>query len=356
MSSQVISYRLSTDEVLQLRQKALPGESDNQTAQRLMRETLGLYTVSTVIPSLSIDSLDNRIESILEERLSSFASNQNNKLLTCLQERLQEIEAQVKKLPASNLADVDRLQTDIDRLQKERDQLDARNLELEAADGDLRNDLLMKDEEIAHLKEELGKLVIAPQPTTYDQELLTQAELAQRLGCDSGTLTKNRKKLSFEEWSQSKDPQGKAWRYLPNTQRYGLVQADVLSTRNLAKAQGSCLDCYLLGIWNLQINLDSGRQLNHQIRVSRRDQDLFGTYNNNIGGRFDLRSYSNGDRGRPVVTIALRPLVQLQGPLVQDAKQTYRAVMSGIAQTDMLINGRFVDVDGNQGTATLTKQ
>jgi hypothetical protein len=41
---------------------------------------------------------------------------------------------------------------------------------------------------------------------------------------------------------------------------------------------------------------------------------------------------------------------------VQDAKQTYRAVMSGIAQTDMLINGRFVDVDGNQGTATLTKQ
>jgi uncharacterized protein YicC (UPF0701 family) len=114
-----------------------------------MRETLGLSTVSTVIPSLSIDSLDNRIESILEERLSSFASNQNNNLLTCLQERLQEIESQVKKLPASNLADVDRLQTDIDRLQKERDQLDARNLELEAADGDLRNDLLMKDEEIA---------------------------------------------------------------------------------------------------------------------------------------------------------------------------------------------------------------
>ena len=245
MSSQVFSFRLSTDEALQLRHKALPGESDNQTAQRLIRETLGLSTVSTVTPPLSTDSLDERIESILEERLSSFASNQND-LLSRLQERLQEVEAQVKKLPASNLADVDKLQTDVDRLQQERDQLDARNLELEAADGDLKHELLNKNEEIAHLKEELGKLAIALQPMTQDQEpmtqdqepmtqdqelmtqdqepvTLTQAELAKRLGCDSGTLTKNRKKPSFQEWSQSKDPEGKAWKYLPDTQRYGLV-------------------------------------------------------------------------------------------------------------------------------------
>ncbi len=220
MSSQVISYRLSTDEVLQLRQKALPGESDNQTAQRLMREVLGLSTVSTVMPYLSTNSLDERIESILEERLSSLVSSQNDLL-----SRLQEVEAQVKKLPSSNVADVDNLKTDVDKLRKERDQLDARNLELESADGDLRNDLLMKDEKIAHLNEELGKLkAIAPQPTTNDQDLLTQAELSKRLGCDSGTLTKNRKKPDFQEWSQSKDPEGKAWRYLPDTQRYGLVE------------------------------------------------------------------------------------------------------------------------------------
>src|SRR4028119_1778364 len=122
MSSQVISYRLSTDEVLQLRHKALPGESDNQTAQRLIREALGLSTASTGTRLLSTDSLDERIESILEERLSSFANNHND-LLSRLQERLQEVEAQVKKLPASNLADVDNLQTDVDRWQKERDQL-----------------------------------------------------------------------------------------------------------------------------------------------------------------------------------------------------------------------------------------
>ena len=223
MSSQVISYRLSTDEVLQLRQKALPGESDNQTAQRLMREALGLSTVSTGIPSLATDSLDERIESILEERLSSFASNQNN-LLSCLQERLQEVEAQLKNLPIPTLDDVDILSTTVDILEKERDQLNARNLELETADGDLRNKLLMKEEEIARLKEELENLAIAlpPTPTTEDQEL-TQAELAKRLNCDSGTLTKNRKKPTFEEWSRSKDPEGKSWRYLPDTQHYSPI-------------------------------------------------------------------------------------------------------------------------------------
>jgi len=229
MSSQVISYRLSTEEVLQLRQKALPGESDSQTAQRLMREALGLSAPSTVMPSLSTDSLDERIESILDERLSSFASNQNN-LLSCLQERLQEVEAQLKNLPIPNFDNVDILSTTVDILERERDQLNARNLELEAADGDLRSKLLLKEEEIAHLKEELENLAIALPPTAQDQEPLTQGELAKRLNCDSGTLTKNRKKPTFEEWSRSKDPEGKAWRYLPDTQRYALVEADVCAS------------------------------------------------------------------------------------------------------------------------------
>ncbi len=190
---------------------------------------------------MSTDSLDECIESILEERFSSLVSNQND-LLSRLQERLQKVEARVKNLPfslpSSDVAGVDKLKTDVDRLQKERDQLDARNLELEAADGDLRNDLLMKDEKIAHLKEELGKLkLIAFQPTANDQELLTQAELSKRLCCDSGTLTKNRKKSRFEERSQSKDPEGKAWKYQLDTQRYGLVQVDGCASKNTAVFQ-----------------------------------------------------------------------------------------------------------------------
>ena len=116
------------------------------------------------------------------------------------------------------------MKTDVDRLQEECERLDARNLELEAVEGDLKNDLSTKDEEIAQLKEELGKLkAITPQFTTNHQEVLTQAELSKRLNCDSGTLTKNRQKSSFYEWSRSKDPEGKAWKYLPDTQRYSLV-------------------------------------------------------------------------------------------------------------------------------------
>jgi chromosome segregation ATPase len=193
-----------------------------------MREALGLSTPSTDMPSLSTGSLDERIESILDERFSSFANNQNN-LLSCLQERLKEVEVQLKNLPIPNLDDVDILSTTVDILERERDQLNARNLELEAADGDLRNKLLLKEEEIAHLKEELENLAIALPPTAQDQEPLTQGELAKRLNCDSGTLTKNRKKPTFEEWSRSKDPEGKAWGYLPDTQRYALVEVHTIS-------------------------------------------------------------------------------------------------------------------------------
>ncbi len=103
MSSQVISYRLSPEEVLALRQRALPGESDNQTAQRLMRESLGVSTastglnsISTELSSMSTASLDEKIESIVEERFSALVGNQND-LLTRLQSRLQEVELQLGK-------------------------------------------------------------------------------------------------------------------------------------------------------------------------------------------------------------------------------------------------------------------
>ncbi len=106
MSSQVISYRLSPEEVLALRQKALPGESDNQTAQRLMRESLGVSTASTGLNSMSTElssmstaSLDEKIESIVEERFSALVGSQND-LLSRLQSRLQEVELQLGKSQA----------------------------------------------------------------------------------------------------------------------------------------------------------------------------------------------------------------------------------------------------------------
>jgi hypothetical protein len=117
-------------------------------------------------------------------------------------------------------------------------QLEARVNELDNANWQCEKNLTIVSE--LHRKSELKRqelqslvdkyqtppdqsLAIALQPTTNDQKLLTQAELAKRLGCDPGTLVKNRNKPNFQEWSRGKDPEGKAWKYLPDTQRYGLV-------------------------------------------------------------------------------------------------------------------------------------
>jgi polyhydroxyalkanoate synthesis regulator phasin len=200
MSSQVISYRLSTDEVLALRQKALPGESDNQTAQRLMREVLGL---STEVSTQSTLTLDERIESIVEDRLSSFAANQND-LLSRLQERLQELEAQIAKLPLADDRSSSPLPVDkVDKL------VDTANNEHERLSVDNPVDIV--DNKNDHPS--------APPVDSVDKAL-TQAELSKRLGVDPATLSKNRAKPNFPEWSQGKDPKGTAWSYLPEVKRY----------------------------------------------------------------------------------------------------------------------------------------
>lgn len=180
MSSQVISYRLGTDEVSILRQKALPGESDNQTAQRLMRELLGLSTetstVSTSTPSsldICLDErLDERIESVVDDKLSSFAANQNE-LFTRLQERIQALEAKAIALPLPS------------QVEDEPDA--ARTVDTDVDNVDI---------------------------------VLTGKELAQRLKVHPATLTKNRAKESFTDWTQGRDPEGKAWQYLPEVERY----------------------------------------------------------------------------------------------------------------------------------------
>jgi N-formylglutamate amidohydrolase len=59
--SKVISFRFSTQESAKLEEKALEGESLNQTAQRLLREALGLSTErSTVV------DIDQRIAAAVE--------------------------------------------------------------------------------------------------------------------------------------------------------------------------------------------------------------------------------------------------------------------------------------------------
>jgi hypothetical protein len=187
MNTQVISYRLSTEEVLQLRQKGLSGESDSQIAQRLMREALG---VSTKVSTKSTVTLDERIESIVEEKLSAFAANQND-LLSRLQERLQQTESRLEEILFTGKAQVSSVSVDNVDITEE-----------------------VKERGVDKIVDEISK------------RLLSGVDLAKRLGVNPGTLSRNRAKPNFTQWSQGKDPEQWAWQYVSELERY----APVLST------------------------------------------------------------------------------------------------------------------------------
>jgi len=202
MNTQVISYRLSTEEVLQLRQKGLSGESDSQIAQRLMREALGLSTRSS---TKSTTTLDERIESIVEEKLSAFAANQND-LLSRLQERLQKTESCLEEMLTTGEAQV--IPVSIDTVDQAIDITEV----VRAISVDIVNSIV----------------------DNTSERLLSGVDLAKRLGVNPGTLTRNRAKPNFTQWSQEKDPEQWAWQYVSQVEQYAPVPSTVMSTMSTA--------------------------------------------------------------------------------------------------------------------------
>jgi hypothetical protein len=198
MNTQVISYRLSTEEVLQLRQKGRPGESDSQIAQRLMREALGVYTC---LSTKSTTTLDERIESIVEEKLSAFAANQND-LLSHLQERLQLTESCLEVILTTGEAQVSPVFVD--------------NVYL---DVDITEEV--RDSTVDHVDVTVDEI---------SDRLLSGVDLAKRLGVNPGTLSRNRAKPNFTQWSQGKDPEQLPWQYVPEVEQYAPVVSTSMST------------------------------------------------------------------------------------------------------------------------------
>jgi hypothetical protein len=198
MTTQVISYRLSTEEVLHLRQKGRPGESDSQIAQRLMREALG---VSTKMSTQSTTTLDERIESIVEEKLSAFAANQND-LLSRLQERLQLTESRLEEILTTGEAQVSPVFVD-------------------NVDDNVDNTEEVKDINVDSFNTIVDKI---------SDRLLSGADLAKRLGVNPGTLSRNRAKPNFTQWSQGKDPEQWAWQYVSELEGYAPVLSTIMST------------------------------------------------------------------------------------------------------------------------------
>ena len=84
MGSHVVSFRFSDQEIELLRQQAdSPDESTNAIAQRLLREMLGVSTLTFT----NVDNLELRVQAIVDARISAVARDIVDQRI---QERLQE--------------------------------------------------------------------------------------------------------------------------------------------------------------------------------------------------------------------------------------------------------------------------
>lgn len=84
MGSHVVSFRFSDREIELLRQQASsPDESTNAIAQRLLREVLGVSTVTFT----NVDNLESRVQAIVDARMEATLSDIVDRRI---QERLQE--------------------------------------------------------------------------------------------------------------------------------------------------------------------------------------------------------------------------------------------------------------------------
>ncbi|MBE9171501.1 hypothetical protein IQ238_29810 [Pleurocapsales cyanobacterium LEGE 06147] len=65
----------------------------------------------------------------------------------------------------------------------------------------------------------------ATEKSSSEESALIQAELAKRLDLNSSTVGRRKSDPDFPEWSKSKDPEGIAWKYEPETKMFVPVDA-----------------------------------------------------------------------------------------------------------------------------------
>ena len=90
-----------------------------------------------------------------------------------------------------------------------------------------QNQLLPQDDANPTFIEKQPDIVVETPPEQAElahiqsePKLLLQAELAKRFDVHSSTVYKRRDEPDFAEWSRSKDPEGIAWQYLPDTKQF----------------------------------------------------------------------------------------------------------------------------------------
>ena len=89
MASELISFRLGEAEIEALRALQAPAESINLTAQRILKEALGVSTATST--GVDRETLEPIVKSIMEE-LTARAVNSVNEQLTAQAERIEALE------------------------------------------------------------------------------------------------------------------------------------------------------------------------------------------------------------------------------------------------------------------------
>ncbi|MEC4891827.1 MAG: hypothetical protein SAL07_00925 [Oscillatoria sp. PMC 1051.18] len=78
-------------------------------------------------------------------------------------------------------------------------------------------------EKVASEEEQKASTESEQEPENAAQGII-QAELAKRLEVHSSTVGKRKTDADFAEWSQSKDPEGIAWEYSPDTRMFSPIE------------------------------------------------------------------------------------------------------------------------------------
>lgn len=188
-----IQFRLSEDELEVLKCHVRDGESIHLAAKRILREALG---VNKTVNDAYTSTTDERIASVVEEKLYAFSAKFNEQA-NYIQGRIQSLQESMQSLQ-------ERMQT----------------VEARAIAPSPTSQVQIEDKPIVD-------------SGVDDVDLtLTGRELAQRLQVHPATLTKNRTKPTFTDWTRDRDPEGKAWQYLLEIERYAPLLSTVMSTES----------------------------------------------------------------------------------------------------------------------------
>lgn len=195
MGTQLISFRLSDEEVALLMQHADPDENPNLTAQRLIRQLLGT-------------------QEIPPDQLTSLLTQVNE-----FQEQVQSVKVFVEETIDEGLEAVDKV---IDA---------AVNQHMQAEQHQVKGRFERFEQRLDKYFQILRASGLLPPPKKKRSQLPTQplneSQLALRLinpktgqPYSQSAINRQKNRVNFSTWSEARDPQGVAWEYEPNDELF----------------------------------------------------------------------------------------------------------------------------------------